>query len=193
MQPSGSTSSKGVAVLVLGILGLVSCGCLAGIPAWLLGNRTLAEIRAGRLDASEYGLTQAGRVLGIISTAVTALLCLFFLVTTALQQFAISPTFGRDPFSSPNPTAIIAEEQRIHILGAAEERHSKHPDQTYERLAQDLAAAAAAGKKVKWYKGPLQPPEGCGTYRFRVEGDALTLTDACGSSSTARLVVTEPF
>ena len=42
-----------------------------------MGNRDLREMEAGRMDTSGQGLTQAGRVLGIIVT-------LFFLVVLVL-------------------------------------------------------------------------------------------------------------
>lgn len=57
---------RGVLILVLGILGLVCCFIL-GIIAWVMGNTDLQEMRAGRMDPSGEGLTQAGRICGIIS------------------------------------------------------------------------------------------------------------------------------
>lgn len=64
---------NGVLVLVLGILSVVGFGCLAGIPAWLLGNNALEQIRMGRADPGEEGMIQAGRVLGIITTVLTVI------------------------------------------------------------------------------------------------------------------------
>jgi hypothetical protein len=57
---------RGGLILALGILGLMSCQLL-GIIAWLMGSDDLREIRAGRMDPSGEGLTQAGVVLGMIS------------------------------------------------------------------------------------------------------------------------------
>jgi hypothetical protein len=37
------------------------------IIAWIMGNGDLAEIRSGRMDPDGEGMTQAGRILGIIA------------------------------------------------------------------------------------------------------------------------------
>lgn len=67
---------RGATVLVLGILGLALCFIL-GIIAWVMGNNDLRDIDAGVMDASGRGLTQAGRVCGIISTCVGLVELLF--------------------------------------------------------------------------------------------------------------------
>jgi len=62
MQPH-----HGAPILVLGIVSLL-CSCfVAGIVAWVLANSDLREMDAGRMDPSGRGLTQAGKVCGIIS------------------------------------------------------------------------------------------------------------------------------
>lgn len=73
---------RGAMVLVLGILGLVCCFIL-GIIAWVLGNGDLREIDAGRMDPSGRGLTQAGKICGMISVV----LWLVWLVITMLWIF----------------------------------------------------------------------------------------------------------
>ena len=63
-------------MLVLGILGIVFCFIL-GIIAWVMGNTDLSAMRAGTMDPSGEGLTQAGRICGIISVVLGVLwLCL---------------------------------------------------------------------------------------------------------------------
>ena len=57
---------RGVVILVLGILGLVCC-FICGIIAWVMGSGDLREMDAGRMDPSGRGLTQAGKICGIIS------------------------------------------------------------------------------------------------------------------------------
>jgi hypothetical protein len=57
---------RGTVVLVLGILGLVCC-FICGIIAWVMGNTDLRDMDAGRMDPSGRGLTQAGKICGIIS------------------------------------------------------------------------------------------------------------------------------
>src|SRR5262249_23744110 len=49
---------RGALVLTLGILSLAVCGFL-GPVAWIMGNNDLAAMRAGRMDPSGEGITQA--------------------------------------------------------------------------------------------------------------------------------------
>jgi predicted Zn finger-like uncharacterized protein len=82
---------RGALVLVLGIIGLVvlMCGLLGfiGLPfaisAWVMGNKDLAQMRAGTMDPEGQGLTQAGRICGIVGTVIDSLLglgCVAYLV-----------------------------------------------------------------------------------------------------------------
>jgi len=68
---------RGGLVLTFGILGFVCCGFL-GIAAWIMGSADLKEIRAGRMDPSGQGLTQAGMILGIITTILMILWTLVY-------------------------------------------------------------------------------------------------------------------
>jgi len=70
---------RGAVVLVLGILGITNCFIL-GIVAWVMANTDLAEMNAGRMDPSGRGLTQAGKILGIISVAVILIPIAIFLI-----------------------------------------------------------------------------------------------------------------
>jgi hypothetical protein len=63
---------RGTLVLVLGILGLVLC-VICGIVAWVLGNSDLREMDAGMMDPSGRGMTQAGRILGMVSVGLAVL------------------------------------------------------------------------------------------------------------------------
>jgi hypothetical protein len=59
---------------VLGILSIVVCPLqLLGPIAWVLGNNDLAEMRSGRMDRDGEGLTNAGRICGIIGTVLLGL------------------------------------------------------------------------------------------------------------------------
>lgn len=82
--------SQATTVLVLGILGLVLCGILAPF-AWVMGNRELEAIDAGRRSPENRGTANAGRILGIIGTVIlgAGLLVLLFLI---LGIFALSFT-----------------------------------------------------------------------------------------------------
>jgi len=62
-------SHRGVLVLVLGILSIVCC-FICGIIAWVMANGDLKEMTAGRMDPSGRGLTQAGKICGIVGIAI---------------------------------------------------------------------------------------------------------------------------
>lgn len=74
MSPHGSTIGqhgryrrphRGGMILAFAILGWAFCAVF-GIMAWVMGNADLREMRAGRMDRSGMGLTQAGMVIGMI-------------------------------------------------------------------------------------------------------------------------------
>jgi len=76
-------------VLVLGILGLVVCNVL-GVIAWVMGNSDLAEMRAGTMDPSGYGTTNAGRICGIIATVLMIIGLIFLVIYFAVVASLIS-------------------------------------------------------------------------------------------------------
>jgi hypothetical protein len=64
---------RGAMVLTLGIVSLVfstACGFIVGIIAWVMGSADLREMDAGRMDPTGRGLTQAGKICGIISVVI---------------------------------------------------------------------------------------------------------------------------
>ena len=70
---------QAVTVLVLGILGIVVCG-LCGPFAWSMGTKAEREMAAypGRWSGSTE--ITIGKILGIVSTALLALVVLFFAI-----------------------------------------------------------------------------------------------------------------
>lgn len=64
--PPAVRPHRGTLILVFGILGLVVC-VIFGIIAWVMGNSDLRLMQAGYMDRSGEGMTQAGRICGIIS------------------------------------------------------------------------------------------------------------------------------
>lgn len=56
---------RGGLILALGILSWVVCPILS-IIAWVMGNQDLKEMDAGRMDPEGRGLTQAGKIIGIV-------------------------------------------------------------------------------------------------------------------------------
>ena len=77
MKPHRATT-----ILVFGILSLVTCQ-IFGIAAWWMGDNDLQEMRRGRMDPSGMEMTKAGRICGMIGTAILAfqaiILIIFFL------------------------------------------------------------------------------------------------------------------
>lgn len=61
---------RGVLILVLGILGIVCC-FICGIIAWVMGNNDMREMDTGRMDPSGRGLTQAGKICGMVGVILT--------------------------------------------------------------------------------------------------------------------------
>ncbi|MHC4230510.1 MAG: DUF4190 domain-containing protein, partial [Planctomycetota bacterium] len=74
---------RGTLILVLGILGLVCC-FICGIVAWVMGNNDLRDIDAGRIDPSGRGLTQAGKICGMVSVALQIVGLLIWLMIMAI-------------------------------------------------------------------------------------------------------------
>jgi hypothetical protein len=73
-------------ILVFGILGLVICQ-LFGIAAWVMGNNDLREMDTGRMDPSGRDMTKAGRICGMVATAI--LIFQGVLITVVLVSMAI--------------------------------------------------------------------------------------------------------
>lgn len=63
---------RGVLILVFGILGIVLC-VIFGIVAWVMGNGDLRAMDAGQMDPEGRGLTQAGKICGMISVGLLIL------------------------------------------------------------------------------------------------------------------------
>ena len=80
--PVAPTSGKATTSLILGIISIVACGLLLGIPAMIIGRQAKREIResGGRLGGE--GLATAGFITGLIGTiwSVIALILVVILV-----------------------------------------------------------------------------------------------------------------
>jgi hypothetical protein len=70
---------RGVLILVLGVLSLVICAPL-GVAAWLMGQGDLKKMKVGLIDPEGKGLTMAGMICGIISSALLVLGILFYVL-----------------------------------------------------------------------------------------------------------------
>ncbi len=58
---------RGMMIFVFGLLGLLVFWPL-GLVAWIMGGADLREMQRGRMNTDGQSLTQAGWILGIIST-----------------------------------------------------------------------------------------------------------------------------
>ena len=96
-QVNGSTA------LVLGILGLLLCQIFAPF-AWVMGNKAIAAIDAGRADPNERTNANVGRILGIIGT-VFLVLGLIFLALVLLAMATTTPT--PNSFGTGASTTIV--------------------------------------------------------------------------------------
>ena len=68
---------RGTLILVLGILGLVCCGIFTAIPAWIMGSADLKEMDAGTMDPEGRGITNAGKICGMIGCILTIVVIVF--------------------------------------------------------------------------------------------------------------------
>jgi hypothetical protein len=86
-------SHRGGLVLTLGVAGMIASGIhvlsVIGVPlsvtAWVMGQSDLKRMRANQLDPGGAGLTQAGRICGIIGTCLGLLWWLLGLLLLSLR------------------------------------------------------------------------------------------------------------
>jgi len=77
---------RGPSILVLGIGSLLCCNFL-GIPAVIMANEDLKKMNYGEMDPEGRGMTQAGKIIGIVGLVMMVMSILssifFFIVTLA--------------------------------------------------------------------------------------------------------------
>jgi hypothetical protein len=83
--PGYSFPPRNTTVLVLGILSLVLCS-LMGPFAWSMGNEELRRIDGGLTSPVGRGSAEAGRICGIISTALMVLGIVFGLMFASMTM-----------------------------------------------------------------------------------------------------------
>ena len=85
---------RGTTVLVLGILSILVCNLL-GPFAWAMGSADLKKMRAGQMDPTGKGETQAGYICGIVGTVLMGvglvLIVLWFVMFAAVIGGAGGP------------------------------------------------------------------------------------------------------
>ena len=70
---------RGAMVLTFGILSIACCFPF-GIAAWIIGNDDLKQIDAGMMDPAGRGITNAGKICGMVGVILTAVGCGFQLI-----------------------------------------------------------------------------------------------------------------
>jgi hypothetical protein len=82
---------RGTLVLVLGIVSIFTCGIILGPIAWILGNNDLKEMRAGTMDPSGEGMTNAGKICGMIALFLNiAGICIYAILVMGLLGAGVS-------------------------------------------------------------------------------------------------------
>ena len=74
---------RGTLILTLGIIGIVCC-FICGIVAWAMGNSDIRRMAEGRMDPSGRGLTQAGKICGIVSVVLAVFGLVAWLIMMAI-------------------------------------------------------------------------------------------------------------
>lgn len=80
-------NQKAMWSMILGILGLICCGFLAGIPAVILGNAARKEILAAGGAQTGEGMAKAGVILGWIAIALGVLGLIIAVTTGAFSSY----------------------------------------------------------------------------------------------------------
>lgn len=84
---------RGVMILVFGILGLVLC-VIFGIVAWVMGNGDLKAMDAGHMDPEGRGLTQAGKICGIIAVVLNIVAIVLWILMVVVFGVAAAGAAG---------------------------------------------------------------------------------------------------
>lgn len=63
---AGVKPARGGLILGLGLVGLLCCGIL-GLVAFVMGSSDLKAMDSGQMDPSGRGMTNAGRIIGLIA------------------------------------------------------------------------------------------------------------------------------
>lgn len=76
----GMRPHRGTLILILGILAFFICGIILGPVAFFMGSADLKAMRAGQMDPSGEGITNAGRICGLIAAILNVLFVVIWVV-----------------------------------------------------------------------------------------------------------------
>lgn len=82
--PQAGASSQAVLALVLAIAGLFFCGCVTAVPAIFVARAELQAIDAGQSSPAGRGIAQAAFWIGVVDTALVALVGIIYGILVVL-------------------------------------------------------------------------------------------------------------
>ena len=86
--PPGMEQHRGITVMVLGAMGIITCLPFFSVVAWVMGSADLKKMARGQMDPEGFFLTRIGRICGIIGT-ILGVLWVGFFVTMFLLPFVM--------------------------------------------------------------------------------------------------------
>lgn len=103
---------RGQTVMVLGILSLFMAPFILGPIAWVMGNKDLAEMAAGRMDRAGRDNTNTGKICGMIATILSGVSlligCVVIALCMGLGTFSAATAPRAQPQFQPGPNKKFA-------------------------------------------------------------------------------------
>ena len=85
-SPQRLPESNSGTVLAIAILSFFCCGVILGPIAWTMANNTLTDMEFNRVDSSQRGTVEEGRIVAIVSTLFhVAILVIYGLIYSEQQ------------------------------------------------------------------------------------------------------------
>ena len=108
-QPPPPNDGKAIAALVLGVMSLVGCWALTGIPAIILGLMSRRDIARSGGTLGGDGLALGGLITGILSTILSVGLVIFYVaifaaVAATPSTYTPPPYTPYTPYTAPTAT-----------------------------------------------------------------------------------------
>jgi len=112
-RPHYEEPHRGGLILALGIMGFAVCG-VCGIFAWFMGSADIKKMDAGQMNPEGRGLTQAGKIMGLISM-IFMILSVIFLIGIFGVAFVAG---AAAPVPAPQPRVNNQQFQPVPVQGA---------------------------------------------------------------------------